>query len=194
MKNYLSRIIKKIEILINKKANLNRLKFNHVVYKSFQINGKIFVKNNGTMQIGSNFSANSGINQNPIGGDTLLRLIVEFKSARLTIGNNVGISNSTIACWDQITIGNNVVIGGGVKIWDTNFHSTNANIRLSGNDYDIKTAPIFIQDNVFIGAGTIILKGVTIGENSIIAAGSVVVKDIPSNVIAGGNPCTVVSK
>ncbi|WDF54708.1 acyltransferase [Mucilaginibacter sp. KACC 22063] len=141
--------------------------------------------------MGDNFSANSGKNFNPIGGDSVLRLIAYKKNAVLTIGQNVGISNSTIVCWDKITIGNNVVIGGSVKIWDTNYHSLNPVIRTSGNDNDIKTAPIFIDDNVFIGGNSIILKGVKIGKNSVIAAGSIVVKDIPENVVAGGNPCKV---
>ncbi|RYE17954.1 MAG: acyltransferase [Sphingobacteriaceae bacterium] len=104
----------------------------------------------------------------------------------------MGISNSTIACYDKITIGDNVMIGGSVKIWDTNFHSLNPLIRVSGNDDDIKTAPVEICDYAFIGANSIIMKGVTIGRNSIIAAGSVVVKNIPDNVLAGGNPCKII--
>lgn len=59
-------------------------------------------------------------------------------------------------------------------------------------DCNIKTAPIVIEDYVFVGAKSIILKGVTIGEKSVIAAGSVVVDDIPANCIAGGNPCKVI--
>ena len=55
-----------------------------------------------------------------------------------------------------------------------------------------KNAPIVIEDNVWIGANATILKGVTIGRNSLIGAGSVVVKSIPENVIAAGNPCRVI--
>ena len=158
----------------------------------FKISGKIQINNIGTIIIGSGFQANAGQDYNPIGGDTNLRLVVERKNAILTIGSNVGISNSTLVCWNQITIEDNVMIGGGSRIWDTNFHSLNSEIRVSGYDDDVHTKPVLIRRNAFIGGGSIILKGVTIGRNSIIAAGSVVTKDIPDNVIAGGNPCKVI--
>lgn len=157
------------------------------------INGNIFIQNNGSIEIGKGFQANSGAEFNPIGGDTILRLISFTKESKIIIGENVGISNSTILAWEKIEIGNNVMIGGGVKIWDTNFHSLDPIIRTNGIiDNDVKTAPIKIDDYAFIGAGSIILKGVHIGRNSIIAAGSVVVKSIPENVIAGGNPCKII--
>ncbi len=84
--------------------------------------------------------------------------------------------------------------GGGTYINDSNHHSTDWRDR-ADRKLDVqnaKTAPIVIGDYVFIGARCMILKGVTIGEKSIIAAGSVVVKDIPANCIAGGNPCKVI--
>jgi acetyltransferase-like isoleucine patch superfamily enzyme len=162
-------------------------------YPGMHINGKIFVQNKGSITIGKGFQANSGIDFNPIGGDTILRLISFTEESQIVIGENVGISNSTILSWEKIEIGNNVMIGGGVKIWDTNFHSLNPLIRTNGiYDNDVKTSPIKIDDYAFIGAGSIILKGVHIGRNSIIAAGSVVVKSVPANVIAGGNPCVVI--
>ena len=167
--------------------NYISLSVNKVNFKNYTIYGILYIRNKGVITLGQNFYANSGKNFNPIGGDTFARLIAEKKNAILTIGNNVGISNCTIVCWNRISIGNNVLIGGNVKIWDTNFHSLDPFNR--NTDQDIKTAPIIIHDNVFIGSSSIILKGVTIGENSIIAAGSVVVKNVPANVIAGGNPC-----
>ncbi len=160
--------------------------------KNASVRGRINIKNKGKIKIGDYFSVNSGLKANPIGGDTAVSLIADSSNAELTIGENVGISNSTIVCWNKITIGDNVLIGGSTKIWDTNFHSLNPTIRVSGNDDDIRTAPIMIEQNVFIGASCIILKGVTIGKNTIISAGSVVTKSIPSNVIAGGNPCVVI--
>ena len=57
---------------------------------------------------------------------------------------------------------------------------------------DIMNMPIVIEDHVWVGMNVMILKGVTIGEGAIIAAGSVVIKDIPENCIAGGNPCRVI--
>lgn len=164
----------------------------HVIHSRFKINGILKISNRGTLKIGKDFNANSGVNKNPIGGDILIRLIVFKPDAHLEIGENVGISNSTIVCWEKITIGNNVIIGGSCKIWDTNFHSLDIVQRVSEIDNDVKTSPIVINDNVFIGGSVIIMKGVTIGRNSVIAAGSVVTKNIPENVIAGGNPCVVI--
>ncbi|WP_170178394.1 acyltransferase [Flammeovirga pectinis] len=156
---------------------------------NYRIKGKIKIINNGSIKIGDSFRANSGVNFNPIGGDIVLRLISK-KDSVLIIGNNVGISNSTIFCSKKILIGNNVLIGGGCKFWDTDFHSLDVETRNSDDDY-FKAAKkeIIINDNVFIGSNSIILKGVTIGKNSIIAAGSIVSKNIPANEIWGGNPC-----
>jgi acetyltransferase-like isoleucine patch superfamily enzyme len=188
-------ILGKIKIWYYKIHNKVIMKTQKIYWeKDFRVNGKLHIENKGLIKIGKNFSANSGTNCNPIGGDSILRLITFKPQASLIIGDNVGISNSTIVCWNKIEIQNNVVIGGGVKIWDTNFHSLNPEIRLSGNDNDIKTAPIYIGENVFIGGSSIILKGVSIGKNSIIAAGSVVNKSIPPNVIAGGNPCEIIKQ
>lgn len=178
---------------INRLINWIMLKRNGVTFGSFQIRGRLYIENHhGTLNIGEMFSANSGTYANPIGGDTILRLIVQKPSARLVIGHNVGISNSTIVCWNQIIIGNHVIIGGGCKIWDTNFHSLDSHVRMSGTDNDILTKPIFIDDYAFIGGGVTILKGVTIGKGSVIAAGSVVYNDIPAGVLAGGNPCQII--
>ena len=176
----------------------NKLIFNTnnvLISSDFNIRGELYVLNNGSIKIGSNFLANSGVNYNPIGGDIVLRLVTYRPSARILIGDNVGISNSTILAWGEVKIGNHVMIGGGVKIWDTDFHSLDPIIRTSNKhkyDYDVKVAPVFIDDYAFIGAGSTICKGVTIGKNSVIGAGSVVVKSIPDNVVAAGNPCKVI--
>lgn len=162
------------------------------ISKNFSINGVSYVRNKGRTIIGEYFRANSGKNKNPIGGDTVFRLIIQ-KGAILTIGDNVGISNSTIVCHNEITIGDNVKIGGSCKIWDTNFHSIDYKKRITTDD-DIKTGKIIIGNNCFIGGDSTILKGVDIGKNSIIAAGSVVTKNIPENEIWGGNPARLIRK
>ena len=79
-------------------------------------------------------------------------------------------------------------------IFDTNFHNKDWKVRRTReNVKTAKTAPISIGDDCFIGARCIIMKGVNIGARTIIAAGSVVVSDIPEDCIAGGNPCRVIS-
>lgn len=168
---------------------INELNFRiqGVQYEKISPKGVIFLKNRGKIKFGSNLKFNSGLRFNPIGGDSRINLIVK-KNARLVIGNNCGMSNCSIFCSTKISIGNNVMIGGSVKIWDTDFHSIYPEIRRTPHDHGI-SREIIINDNVFIGAFAIVLKGVTIGENSVIAAGSIVSKDIPPNEIWGGIPC-----
>ena len=106
------------------------------------------------------------------------------KNASLKIGDNVGLSGVSIWCFKQIEIGNNVRIGANTLITDGDAHQDDPR---SG-----RNKPIFIEDNVWIGANVVVKKGVTIGRNSVIGMNSVVTKDIPANCIAIGNPCVVV--
>ena len=112
------------------------------------------------------------------------------EKAELIIGNNVGISSAAIVCWSKITIEDNVRIGGGTVIYDTDFHSLNSELRITNKETieDIKTAPVLIRENAFIGANCTILKGVVIGRNSIVGASSVITKSIPDNELWAGNP------
>jgi acetyltransferase-like isoleucine patch superfamily enzyme len=155
--------------------------------RGWKINGRLYILNEGRIIIGENFLANSSKNANPIGGDTILRFVVRAKG-ELRIGNYVGISNSTIVCWNKIEIGDYVFIGGSCKIWDTDFHSVDPLERRHRGNANVITLPIKINDHAFIGGNSIILKGVEIGKNSVVAAGSVVTKSIPANEIWGGNP------
>ena len=90
-----------------------------------------------------------------------------------------------------------VDIGAGCLILDTNMHSIDWGIsanRKTDSPDKAKKAPVVIEDDVFIGARCVVNKGVRIGKKAIIAAGSVVVKDIPANCISGGNPCRVIKQ
>ena len=88
----------------------------------------------------------------------------------------------------RIRIGNNVMFGPNVSIY-TAGHPLHPDSRNSGYEYGI---PVTIGNNVWIGGCCVILPGVTIGDNAVIGAGSVVTKDIPANVCAAGNPCRVI--
>lgn len=163
---------------------------NGVSYKNIKVSGipYIMVARGGKFVIGNNFAMNNGIKGNPIGSYRRCTFFVD-RNATLTIGDDVGISQTALICHKSITIGNYVKIGGGVSIYDTDFHSLDPEIRKSKDDIKYRAEkPVVIKDNVFIGAHSIILKGVTIGENSIIGAGSVVTKSVPDNQIWAGNP------
>jgi acetyltransferase-like isoleucine patch superfamily enzyme len=86
-----------------------------------------------------------------------------------------------------ITVGSNCMIAAGAYLTDADWHDIYDRTRMIGAH-----APVTVEDNVWIGDGSIVCKGVTIGENSVIGAGSVVTRDIPANVIAAGNPATVI--
>lgn len=109
------------------------------------------------------------------------------KGATLTIGDRVLLNEGVnISCYCNISIGENTQIADFTTIYDTNFH------RVSP-DSDVIIAPVVIGKNVWIGARTIVLPGVTIGDHSVIAAGSIVREDIPSRSVAVGVPARVVS-
>lgn len=113
--------------------------------------------------------------------------------AKIEIGNDVGISGGSICAGKHVKIGDRSMLGANVTIADTDFHDfSQKNRRYSGTPQDNLFAPVIIEENVFIGTNVIVLKGVKIGKNSVIGAGSIVTHDIPANVIAAGNPCKIV--
>lgn len=152
------------------------------------------------IEIGDNFIFTSGEAFNPLCRN-IRGCIFADQNSKLKIGNNTGISSASIWVKENISIGNNVKIGGDCIIMDTDAHNLDYRIRNgsildeNGKCIDCTTAkskPIIIEDDVLIGTRCIVLKGVTIGAHSIIGSGSVVTKNIPANVIAAGNPCKVI--
>lgn len=186
-------IVKAFNLLfgrIEKFISIIILHGNNVSFSNFRTSGipYIMVARGGKCSIGKNFAMNNGIKGNPIGCYQKCTLFVD-RGAELTIGNNVGISQTALICTMKITIEDNVKIGGGVCVYDTDFHSLNPELRKSTEDLKHrKQKAVLIKENAFIGAHSIILKGVTIGKNSIVGAGSVVTKSIPDNQIWAGNP------
>lgn len=143
------------------------------------------------LSIGDNFVMTSGSGINPLARGTRSHIHLA-NDAKILIGNNVGVSS--IALWSEkeISIGDYTIIGANTTIIDTDAHPLSAQDRLVDLGKGAKVAPIIIGKNVFIGTNCIILKGVSIGNRSIIAAGSVVTKDIPEDCIAAGNPAKVI--
>ncbi len=146
-----------------------------------------------SIKIGERFIINNGERFNSIGRQKKCVFSIRA-NAELTIGNHVGISSSTIFCNKEVTIGNNVKIGGNTCIYDTDFHSLDFEERREKyhDTVNTKSKAVRIGNDVFIGAHTTILKGVTIGDRSIVGAGSVVTKSIPPDEIWGGNPAVYI--
>ena len=119
-----------------------------------------------------------------------------YRGGILEIGDGTGISNSSITCQQQIVIGNHVLIGANCQIYDTDFHPLESRYRFGqerNNNY-IRRKLVRIEDEAFIGTGTIILKGTHIGRGSIIGAGSIVCGEIPPFEIWAGAPARFVKK
>lgn len=113
--------------------------------------------------------------------------------AVIEIGDDTGMSGATICAETYVSIGKQCLIGANVTIADTDFHPVKPeNRRYNSMPDDVATRPVRIGNNVFLGSGVIVLKGVTVGDNAVIGAGSVVVKDVPENCIAAGNPARVI--
>lgn len=169
--------------------------------KGMNVYDKVYVLGKGNITIGNDFVFTSGSNINPICRNVCGAMFVPLIESKIEIGDRVGISSACLWAKERISIGNDVNIGGDCLIMDNDAHPHNYLQRrgayskeIGKQEYlkSIPTAPIQIDDDVWIGARCQILKGVHIGARSIIAAGSVVTKDVPSDVIAGGNPCKVI--
>lgn len=113
-----------------------------------------------------------------------VKIDLRSAGAQVKIGENTFINrDSKIFCKDIVHIGNRCAISWDVTIMDNDFH------YIGDND---NSKPIYIGDDVWIGCHSLILKGVHIGDGAVIAAGSVVTKDVPSHAVVGGNPAKVI--
>lgn len=110
------------------------------------------------------------------------------KAARIEIGQRCGFSGTVIGAAQQVRVGNDVLCGANTLITDFDWHAIDPAMRRAGTP---NSNPVIIENNVWLGANVMVMKGVTIGKNSVIGAGSIVTADIPANVIAAGIPCKV---
>jgi len=146
------------------------------------------------IKLGSNVTINNKIDENPAGIAHRTVLAAVGEKAELSIGNNVGISGAVLFCACRITIEDHVNIGAGVKIYDTDFHPIGAMARRANDMSQIKTAAVRICHDAWLGADSMILKGVVIGARSIVAARAVVVKDVPEDCVVAGVPAHIVAR
>ena len=142
----------------------------------------------GTLRIGT--AVWFGWSAAPKMGNGAILLQPRSLESIITIGANTIMSNNvSIVAMGKISIGEHCLIGDMAQIFDCDFHELNPNKRFSGVG---PIEPVSIGDNVWIGSHVIILRGVEIGNNSVIGAGSVVTKSIPPNSLAAGVPARVV--
>lgn len=145
----------------------------------------LIIKRKGScLNIGRNCVLRSKSYSNLIGINRPCMFSTLASDAELIIGDNCGFSGTVIGAFRSIKIGNSVRCGANTLITDSDWHLDDPR---SG-----EAKPIVICDNVWLGEGVKVLKGVIIGENTVIGAGSVVTKSIPANVIAAGNPCKII--
>jgi acetyltransferase-like isoleucine patch superfamily enzyme len=156
----------------------------------------VFVKRGSNIKLGKNVVLASTIASNnlEIRGRVILRTFHE--NALISIGQDSGLSGASISSASRIDIGERVLLGSGVIITDSDHHVVSPPPGISRRHLGFPKPKvsdgIFIESDVFVGARSIILKGVRIGTGSVIGAGSVVTCDIPPQSIAAGNPCKVV--
>ena len=184
----------------NKKFSLG----NYSIGENVNFWGKlmVYIMPDSNVKFGNNIIITSGENKNALCPNSIGSFFLSEKS-QLSIGDGCGMSSPHIWVKKKITIGRNVRIGADSIIIDNDCHNLDYIIRRDTtpasnglpDDYNFCNASdVSIGDDVWIGARCIILKGVSIGPRSIIGAGSVVTHDIPSDCIAGGNPCKVLKK
>jgi acetyltransferase-like isoleucine patch superfamily enzyme len=137
-----------------------------------------------TLEAGA--TVNCALWANPL-NDGRRTVLFAAPGASIRLGKNSGISSSRIIAHQTIQIGDGSLIGAGSLLCDSDMHGLPL-----GQDLPARTAPITIGRKVFIGANSTILKGVAIGDGAVISAGSLVRRDIPAGMLAGGNPAIVI--
>lgn len=153
----------------------------------------IVVQKGGTIEIGDKLSLGSSIFSNMI-GLWQRSIIIARNGGKIRIGNRVGMSGVTLYAFKHIEIGDNTIIGANTKIFDSDFHPIDPDVRREhpNDKHNTSMADTIIGKNVFIGCNCLILKGVHIGDNAVVGAGSVVTKDVPADSIVAGNPAKIV--
>jgi len=161
----------------------------------FRIRGWPAVINKGIIYFDGDVDFRSSVKSTPLGVTNPVFLHTMSSDSTIRLGHGVGVSGAVICCMKSITIGDGVMIGSGAMICDSDFHSLDHRVRRTEHDLEhAVTLPVLIGDNCFIGARSIILKGVELGDRTIVGAGSVVTRSFPSDVVVAGNPARIIKK
>lgn len=145
-----------------------------------------------SITIHNNVTLNSTNKGHHLNMHSPVKILADRRGSEVIIGKNTRIHGTGIHAWKRITIGDNCLIAANTQIIDANGHelsfpNVKNRINTTGQAKEVK-----IGNNVWVGCNTIVLPGVSIGDGCVIAAGSVVTKDVPSYVVAGGNPAKVI--
>ena len=143
-----------------------------------------------TIELGTGLELRSWRSSNPLMPNHPCVFSTRTAQAVIRVGPRCSFTGAMVVALESIQIGADVLVGTNAAIVDSDFHPLYVSQRLPGNVGRVK--PVVIRDQVFIGMNSLILKGVEIGQGSVIGAGSVVIGNIPPGVIAAGNPAQVV--
>ncbi|MBO7747812.1 acyltransferase [Paenibacillus sp. MWE-103] len=154
----------------------------------------IYNKSGALLTIGDHVVINSSFLSNLVGLYQRTIIMTRTPEAKIEIGNRVGISGATIYARESITIGDNTNIGGNAKILDNDFHPLEIEARNADIKEKIRTRPVTIGKNCFIGCNSIILKGTVLGDGCVVGAGAVVSGVFADNCVIAGNPAKVIKK
>jgi len=144
-----------------------------------------------SISLGSGVALDSAIRSNRLGGFSPCVVRTVTPTARIQLGDRVGLSNSVIVAGNTIEIGQDTILGSGVMILDNDFHVMGTGFSWL-SECSKNSRPIKIGRGCFIGSRSMILKGVTLGDRAVIGAGAVVTKDVPAYSMAAGNPARIV--
>lgn len=131
------------------------------------------------------------------------KIVFERPDARLSVGDRTYLGNGLIAIAQSVDIGSDVMFGWGVTVVDHNSHSLRFSERQGDTERwlrgqkewsQVKIGAVIIQDKVWIGFNATVLKGVTIGEGAVVAAGAIVTKSVPPWTVAAGNPAKIIKE
>jgi acetyltransferase-like isoleucine patch superfamily enzyme len=155
-----------------------RLRRATAVGKRTRVHGAPRIVNDGTLVIGDRVRLESVV--------STLEIVV-LPGGRMEIGDNVFINfGSSLVAGNHVKIGNDCLIGTHVMVMDCDFH------RIEDKAYDTTGVPVVIEDRVWLGNRSMVLKGVTVGHDAVVAAGSILTHDVPPRTVVAGVPARVV--
>jgi maltose O-acetyltransferase len=152
--------------------------------RNFQTNGRLVIKGPGHVVFGDDVNAWAHAEKNV--------LITFGPNSLITVGSGTRLNGAGLMAYTRIEVGARCILGS-TLVFDSDFHPLDP-ARRHDPDAPVSCAPIRLGENVWLGGQSAVLKGVTVGENSVVAFRAVVSDDVPPNVVVAGNPARVVKK